>query len=145
MGPEEKPPPYSPQTFQGLGYGNQQPGYQGTVPPAYQPAPNVGYPGPFQGAAPPNYGTVHVPAQMVPPAPAGGPGHIVPVPNTVVTIQPAENIILVGGCPCCRVGVLEDDFTCLGILLAIWFFPLGILCCLALRQRRCPNCGATFA
>ncbi|GLD65405.1 brain protein I3 [Lates japonicus] len=46
--------------------------------------------------------------------------------------------------PACRVGVLEDDFTCLGILCAIFFFPLGILFCFALRQRRCPNCDATF-
>uniref|UniRef100_A0A2D4I6I9 Membrane protein BRI3 n=1 Tax=Micrurus lemniscatus lemniscatus TaxID=129467 RepID=A0A2D4I6I9_MICLE len=44
----------------------------------------------------------------------------------------------------CRVGVLEDTFTCLGILCAIVFFPVGIIFCLALRQRTCPNCGATF-
>uniref|UniRef100_A0A8B9NQT9 Membrane protein BRI3 n=1 Tax=Apteryx owenii TaxID=8824 RepID=A0A8B9NQT9_APTOW len=42
------------------------------------------------------------------------------------------------------VGVLEDTFTCLGVLCAIVFFPIGILFCLALRQRRCPNCGAAF-
>lgn len=47
-------------------------------------------------------------------------------------------------CVLVRVGVLEDDFTCLGILCAIFFFPLGLLFCFALRQRRCPNCGATF-
>uniref|UniRef100_A0A8C5X4D0 Membrane protein BRI3 n=1 Tax=Malurus cyaneus samueli TaxID=2593467 RepID=A0A8C5X4D0_9PASS len=46
--------------------------------------------------------------------------------------------------PFCRVGVLEDTFTCLGVLCAIVFFPIGILFCLALRQRRCPNCGAAF-
>jgi len=43
-----------------------------------------------------------------------------------------------------QVGVLEDDFTCLGIFCAIFFFPLGILCCLALKNRRCSNCGAYF-
>ncbi|CAJ0943939.1 unnamed protein product [Ranitomeya imitator] len=43
-----------------------------------------------------------------------------------------------------RVGVLEDSFTCLGIFCAVFFFPVGILFCFALRQRRCPNCGATF-
>ncbi|CAL8305677.1 unnamed protein product [Merluccius merluccius] len=42
------------------------------------------------------------------------------------------------------VGVLEDDYTCLGIMCAVLFFPLGILFCFALRQRSCPNCGATF-
>ncbi|KAJ8344996.1 hypothetical protein SKAU_G00291890 [Synaphobranchus kaupii] len=62
-------------------------------------------------------------------------------PNITV-IQPS--VVVVGGCPACRVGVLEDDFTCLGILCAIIFFPIGLLCCLAMRQRMCPNCGATF-
>ncbi|CAB1342372.1 unnamed protein product [Coregonus sp. 'balchen'] len=65
-----------------------------------------------------------------------------PYPGTYTIIQPS--VVVVGGCPACRVGVLEDDFTCLGIMCAIFFFPLGILFCLALRQRRCPNCGATF-
>ncbi|XP_038843721.1 brain protein I3 [Salvelinus namaycush] len=65
-----------------------------------------------------------------------------PYPGTYTIIQPS--VVVVGGCPACRVGVLEDDFTCLGIMCAVFFFPLGILFCLALRQRRCPNCGATF-
>ncbi|KAL4240188.1 Integral membrane protein 2C [Mactra antiquata] len=62
--------------------------------------------------------------------------------QTIVQSQP--QIIVVGGCPACRVGVLEDDFTCLGVCCAILFFPLGILCCLAMKERRCPNCGAVF-
>lgn len=53
-------------------------------------------------------------------------------------------IILVGGCPACRVGIMEDDFTCLGLLCAILFFPVGIICCLLLKTRRCSNCGAYF-
>ncbi|XP_015420629.1 PREDICTED: brain protein I3 [Myotis davidii] len=61
-----------------------------------------------------------------------------------VTRYPANSIVVVGGCPVCRVGVLEDSFTFLGILLAIVFFPFGFICCFALRKRRCPNCGANF-
>lgn len=57
---------------------------------------------------------------------------------------PANSIVVVGGCPVCRVGVLEYCFTCLGIFLAIVLFPFGFLCCFALRKRRCPNCGAVF-
>ncbi|XP_035727086.1 brain protein I3-like [Vespa mandarinia] len=53
-------------------------------------------------------------------------------------------IILVGGCPACRVGIMEDDYTCLGLLCAILFFPIGIICCLLLKTRRCSNCGAYF-
>jgi hypothetical protein len=65
------------------------------------------------------------------------------------TNQPTPNyiqaqVILVGGCPACRVGVLEDDYTCCGICCAILFFPIGVLCCLATKQRRCSNCGASF-
>ena len=43
-----------------------------------------------------------------------------------------------------QVGVLQDEYSCLGIFCAIAFFPLGILCCLAMKQRVCPNCGAIF-
>uniref|UniRef100_A0A2K6UN67 Membrane protein BRI3 n=1 Tax=Saimiri boliviensis boliviensis TaxID=39432 RepID=A0A2K6UN67_SAIBB len=65
--------------------------------------------------------------------------------SRAVTRYPANSIVVVGGCPVCRVGVLEDCFTFLGIFLAIILFPFGFICCFALRKRRCPNCGATFA
>lgn len=58
--------------------------------------------------------------------------------------QPAvvNNIIIIGACPICRIGLLEDDYSCLGICLAIFCFPIGILCCLACKNKRCSNCGA---
>jgi len=89
----------------------------GHLPPGYQPY--EGPSAPIHGGYAPTYGT------------------------TTITVHPQE-IIIVGACPACRVGVLEDDFTCLGIFCAIFFFPLGILCCLALKNRRCSNCGAYF-
>lgn len=127
-------------------------------PPAYN---NV--PGTYEYGQQHNYGAINPPApaapgfQQQPPPPyrypdgqeyAPGPAQMGPAvaqqpyPGTYTIIQPS--VVVVGGCPACRVGVLEDDFTCLGIMCAILFFPLGILFCLALRQRRCPNCGATF-
>lgn len=63
-----------------------------------------------------------------------------PSTNVVITTQ----IIGINGCPACRIGVLEDDYTCCGICCAIFFFPLGILCCLAMKNKRCTNCGAQF-
>lgn len=61
----------------------------------------------------------------------------------VITAQPVVNqIILVGACPVCRIGLLEDDYSCLGICLAIVCFPIGILCCLACKNKRCTNCQA---
>ncbi len=40
--------------------------------------------------------------------------------------------------------MLDTEFTCMGLCCAIFCFPIGILCCLALRQRRCNFCGAIF-
>uniref|UniRef100_A0A182P8A7 Membrane protein BRI3 n=1 Tax=Anopheles epiroticus TaxID=199890 RepID=A0A182P8A7_9DIPT len=80
----------------------------------------------------------------------GNKGTAVPiVPQvTIQTVQPpaviSQQIIVVNGCPACRIGMLEDDYSCLGIFCAIFFFPIGILACLALRNRRCTNCGAQF-
>ncbi|XP_011499297.1 PREDICTED: brain protein I3 [Ceratosolen solmsi marchali] len=85
-------------------------------PPGYYPSSETQ----FSTYQPNSYGTIHTTRVIVP------------------------EIILVGACPACRVGVLEDDYSCLGILCAILFFPLGILCCLFLRNRRCSNCGAYF-
>ncbi|XP_046462085.1 brain protein I3-like [Daphnia pulex] len=71
-------------------------------------------------------------------------GHGSGATTVIITPNPSSTIFLVGGCPACRVGVLDDEFTFLGLLCCILFFPIGILCCLALRQRRCLNCGAVF-
>ncbi|XP_062388229.1 brain protein I3 [Sardina pilchardus] len=129
---QDKPPAYN--TVSGpYEYGQQQ--NYGAIPAAGPPPPG------FQQPPPPyNYpvGQAYpaLPGQM--PAVAQQPTF----GGSYTIIQPS--VVVVGGCPACRVGVLEDDFTCLGILCAIFFFPIGILFCLALRQRRCPNCGATF-
>ncbi|XP_041134272.1 brain protein I3-like [Polyodon spathula] len=131
---QDRPPAYAAVTGGYDEYG-QQPNY-GAIPPN-APAP----PPPGFHQLPPLYYTgdqgCAQPAAAMPPV-AQQPN----CSNTYTIIQPS--VVVVGGCPACRVGVLEDDFTCLGILCAIVFFPIGILFCLALRQRRCPNCGATF-
>ena len=159
----DAPPPYvERETLQGQG--NR--GY-GTIPPpmgAYndpQPKPAGAYDpknqrDPAQGYNP----TTYPPQHGYGPPPAGGQqqgyppagGYIGPgytsqsqsQQSVIVQQQPPTQIVVVGGCPACRVGVLEEDYTCLGVLCAILFFPLGLLCCLAMRQRRCPNCGAVF-
>lgn len=64
--------------------------------------------------------------------------------GSTIVIQPQAEVVFVGGCPACHRGVLEDSFTCCGMLMAICFFPLGILCCLAMREKRCNHCGITF-
>ncbi|CAG5124921.1 unnamed protein product [Candidula unifasciata] len=131
--PSDKPPSYNNSMASNPGY---QPSYGtiGGVPAGtYQPAG-----GAYQPA-----GGAYQPAGGAYPPPAGA----VPSYNqshTNIVVQPPHSIVIVGGCPACRVGVLEEDFTCLGVFCAIFFFPIGILCCLAMRQRRCANCGAVF-
>ncbi|XP_069701602.1 membrane protein BRI3 [Periplaneta americana] len=105
-------------------------------PPPYSPQPPA-FSQSVGGQLPPGYQPYQGPSA---PLPAG---YTSTYGATTVTVHPQE-IIIVGACPACRVGVLEDDFTCLGIFCAIFFFPLGILCCLALKNRRCSNCGAYF-
>lgn len=122
-----QPPPY--EGYQGQGYQTNW----GQPPPA--PSQN------------PNYGAGYGGSDKQPllGMPVGQPGYTtVPGQTTTIIHQPAPSVVVVGGCPACRVGVLEDDFTCCGVCCAIVFFPIGILCCLAMRQRRCPNCGAIF-
>ncbi|CAL4133120.1 unnamed protein product [Meganyctiphanes norvegica] len=124
---ESKPPPYNP----------NMPQSTMSPPPPYQPMP-----------PPPSY---H-------PGPNPPPIGFIPTANTSiytqnstygaipVVVQPvrATDVIVVGGCPACRVGVLSEEFTLPGLCCAFWFFPIGVLCCLAMKERRCTNCGAIF-
>ncbi|XP_053384670.1 brain protein I3-like [Mercenaria mercenaria] len=120
-------------------------------PPSYQESVGTGgytnYGAP-QGSAPPGPPAGQYDPSKGYPAPSGYHGGYQQLPSyqnqPQVVVQPHQQIIVVGGCPACRVGVLEDDFTCLGVCCAILFFPIGILCCLAMKERRCPNCGAVF-
>ncbi|KAK8744822.1 hypothetical protein OTU49_000639 [Cherax quadricarinatus] len=126
-------------------------------PPPYNP--NVGYSHGSSSVPPPPVGPPP-PYQQMPPSPHIGfvPTHPMSSSTTIITTQQpsygaipvvvnpvrATDVIVVGGCPACRVGVLSEDFTLAGLCCAFWFFPIGILCCLAMRERRCSNCGACF-
>ncbi|XP_053393456.1 brain protein I3-like [Mercenaria mercenaria] len=103
-------------------------------PPSYQQSgypPQTGYPpqagyAPQQGYAPP------------PPQ-----GYTQQSSNVVVVTQP-QQVVAVGSCRVCGVGHVSENFTGLGIILAICFFPLGVLCCFLLMEKRCDRCGASF-
>lgn len=152
MSQYEKPPPYSPEApvsqqpmpYQGPGPNTYNPN-AGPPPPGAYDATSIPPPGTYTGAVlpPAAYNvTIAPPAgyQVVPPSALPNYGSTV----YVKPVPPVTEIVVVGTCPACRVGVLEEDFTCLGVCLAVFFFPLGILCCLAMRHQRCPNCGAIY-
>jgi len=68
------------------------------------------------------------------------------VPPQVGGQPHAHTTVIVDGynrCPHCQVGVMNDEFTCCGIVCAILFFPIGLLCCLLMKEHRCGSCGYT--
>jgi hypothetical protein len=126
--PSDPPPAYaSAQGYQGPSYPNTYKYEDQTS--AATPA----YPGGYQAGAP--YGTFPAGVAVQPQSQQGTYLHV---------HHTAPSVIVIGGCPACRIGVLQDDYNCLGLLCAILFFPIGILCCLAMKERRCSNCGAVF-
>lgn len=90
--------------------------------------------GSMMGGAAPIQATIYA----VPPPP--------PPQNTTTTHHHiiVDDIRLVGGCPMCRIGMLEDNFPCPAVCCAILFFPIGVLCCLAMRNKRCSHCSYEF-
>ena len=84
-------------------------------------------------------------------------------------IQPASiplrQFIIIDRCPACQVnynnnnylvifvkfkkinfqiGILENVYSCIGMSWAIFLFPIGILCCLASRVKKCSHCLAKY-
>ncbi|XP_047496821.1 brain protein I3-like [Penaeus chinensis] len=123
---DQKPPPYNPAMSPPPS--GPPPPYRPMTPPP--PPTQIGFIGATPGAS-----TTIITTQQ----PTYG--------SIPVVVQPVRgaDVIVVGGCPACRVGVLSEDFTLAGLCCAFWFFPIGILCCLAMRERRCSNCGACFS
>ncbi|XP_052786987.1 brain protein I3-like [Mya arenaria] len=112
-GQKQHPPPYQPP---GPGYGPPQ-GQQGYPPPqGYGPPPPQGY------AQPPPM----MAAQQS---------------SNVVVVQAGGNTVI-GACGRCGNGVAVENYSIIGIIIAIVFFPLGIICCLMMTERHCSSCGA---
>eukprot|EP00118_Oscarella_pearsei_P025147 m.307613 g.307613 ORF g.307613 m.307613 type:complete len:118 (+) comp42531_c0_seq1:93-446(+) len=112
-------------------------------PPPYAPLPTA----PPDEQAPPYYGgTAPSAGKCCGPQPHHGGYHQQGHHTTVIATQPvAARQIVVGLCPACQRGVLEDHYSPLAFLLAICCFPAGLICCLLMRERRCSACGSTFS
>lgn len=112
-----------------------------------QPQPDAGYP----QQPPPTGGYVVTQPMLATNAPIGygtmmGGGVAVPPTTAHVTHHTiiVDDLRVVGGCPACRIGVLEENYPCCALCCAIVFFPAGILCCLCMRNRRCSHCHTEF-
>ncbi|XP_045214673.1 brain protein I3-like [Mercenaria mercenaria] len=97
---------------------------------AYPPAPN-------QQAPPP-------PAPYAPgqPHPGYAPyGQPYGQPSNVVVISQPGVPRGAGNCAYCGIGFVRTQYTLPGLLLFVIFFPIGIVCCLMMTERRCSHCG----
>uniref|UniRef100_A0A336KXL0 Membrane protein BRI3 n=1 Tax=Culicoides sonorensis TaxID=179676 RepID=A0A336KXL0_CULSO len=111
-------------------------------------------------SAPPTYeeamGGGSTTIQIHPSAPTQPYPHPIPTYGTMIqsniTTQPTSEpdriivreIIAVNACPVCRIGMLHEEFTCCGVCCGIFFFPIGLLCCLTMKDKVCSNCNAKF-
>ena len=89
-------------------------------------------------------------------APAPFPGHSQQMlqqfttPTNYGTLSHQDNreiyVTVIGssGCPACGIGQLEDHFPLAAVCCAILFFPLGVLCCLGMKNKICNHCGMEF-
>ena len=77
-----------------------------------------------------------IPSTIQPTAPIRSVESYGSITENITSGQPS----IIDACPVCQIGVLEDDFTCLGIFLAVFCFPVGLICCLTCKNQRCTNC-----
>ncbi|XP_052264965.1 brain protein I3-like [Dreissena polymorpha] len=97
-------------------------------------------PPPAYGANPPNYNQPVY--QQPPPVHNPAPMFMAQQSSQVVVVNAGGNSrdYPPGTCQRCG-GHIGTKFTVCGILLCIFCFPLGLLCCLLMTEKRCDNCG----
>ena len=91
-------------------------------------------------ACPPSQAMPQQPLQYTIAAPGA-----VTVTTVTRTGQQQGSVIMAGNCSACGVGVVSENFTLVGLCCAFWLFPIGILCCYTMREKKCTSCGAVFA
>ncbi|XP_077976005.1 uncharacterized protein LOC144431969 [Styela clava] len=121
-------------------------------PPPYSAPANPQQPYPPMGQAYPPMGQAY-PPPSIPPGGQNVP-YMNPSPQGVPPMQRTEQVVVVQSntiapmihsrCPNCNAGVIQLEFTMCGICLGIWFFPLGMLCCFAMREPRCTHCRMLY-
>ena len=56
--------------------------------------------------------------------------------------QPPQHTVVVAGNGRCPHNRTLDSFTGCGIVTAVLLFPVGLICCLLMPQKRCGDCGS---
>jgi len=127
------------------------PQYQGIPQQGYAPPPQ-GYGGPPQGYGGPPQG--YAPPQVYNPQPVVVQGGYQAVPDhhhhhhdghkQQTLVIPVYNP---NPGPCAAGGGhdIHEEFTCCGLCLGIVFFPLGLICCLTMKDKQCARCGVKFS
>jgi hypothetical protein len=124
----DKPPPYAPHYESAPQHQGYPPSSQG-----YNPGNPGGYPPPQQhGGYPPQHGGYASPPMTQ---------HQPATSHSVIVVQSGHGAT--GNCPVCRTGNMIEEYSCCGICCAIFFFPIGLICCLLMKNRRCSHCNAT--
>ncbi|KAL1451412.1 hypothetical protein WDU94_005791 [Cyamophila willieti] len=108
------------------------------LPPPYTPGPELMYPPlppppAFSPYPPPKYDTTEPIYSQ--------PRYYGATYQTYQLATPRE-IFMIGRCPICGVGKIEEYYSCLGLTCAIFCFPLGLIPCLLLKDKICTHCGA---
>jgi len=132
------------------------PQYQGIPQQGYAPPPQ-GYAPPLQGYAPPPQGYIaqqqpivvqggyqSVPDHHHHPPAAYDPHHHHDGQKQQTLVIPVYNP---NPGPCAAGGGhdIHEEFTCCGLCLGIVFFPLGLICCLTMKDKQCARCGLKFS
>ncbi|KAK4318484.1 hypothetical protein Pmani_010504 [Petrolisthes manimaculis] len=112
-------------------------------PPQYAPPSAPGYPPPYS-KEPNVHHNINIQPVASPYPPPPPPPNYAAAPSVVMVGGNPGMIPMGGSCPACRMGNLSSEFTCCGIFMCILFFPLGLICCFAMKQRRCSHCRANY-
>jgi len=135
------PPPYYEQGKSGYpptGPYPPQPAYNQPQPPYGQPQPQYGQP------QQPYYGQQQGGYTQQPLIYPQQPNYGAPSTSTVNVIQVPSHVVGSGNCPICHNGFINQEYTVCGIILAVLFFPIGVLCCLMMTEKRCSHCHAVL-
>ena len=64
--------------------------------------------------------------------------------KSFIISEPDHNLFVQCFSSVFQMGYVKDSYPIEAICLAIWFFPIGLICCLTMKERRCTNCNLRY-